>query len=145
VITTVLQSNTLRNANRRKVEAKRRRVEIENASSPPVTRGRNPVLHPGKRSSDDQASLECFLGESTQRTLDVPTRKQPSRRHQPLAVIRSGAGKSSDVLLESATRSTNRQCSFLKESKSSKEVSTLHSQVAIPSWTRDTHTARILR
>jgi hypothetical protein len=58
--------------------AKRHRLAAEAALPPPVTRGHNTKTRP--RCSDAQESLEHFLGEMTQEALDVPNRKQPSRR-----------------------------------------------------------------
>jgi hypothetical protein len=65
--------------NRSEVEAKRRRVEAGEGLPPPVTR-QNPVRRLTKsRRSDVQKAVERLLGDAIQETLDVPTRKQPSR------------------------------------------------------------------
>jgi hypothetical protein len=66
--------------NRTEVEAKQRLVEIETVLPPAVARRLNPVRYPIKpRCPDVKESLEHFAGQVPRATLDVPTRKQPSR------------------------------------------------------------------
>jgi hypothetical protein len=70
--------------NRTEVAAKRRRLEAEASLPVVVTRGNNiPRYSTKPRCSDAQESLERFLGEMTQKTLDVPSRKQASRLVSP--------------------------------------------------------------
>jgi hypothetical protein len=66
--------------NRTEEEAKQRRVEIEAALPRAVARRLNPAHYPIKpRCPDVKESLEHFVGQVARETLDVPTRKQPSR------------------------------------------------------------------